>query len=262
MLEIIILLLAGLGAGIVTGLVGASAVIIASPLLVVFLKYPPYLAVGIALSIDVFSSLIATFIYKKNHKLNIKPSLILLFFALIAVILGSYISLELPSVLLGVVTGISIASIGLVIFKRDKNEKSSLIKKIDFLKKHKILSLGLIGFIIGIIAGIFGAGGGLTILSALVLILNYNTHEAVGTSVFLMIFIALFGGITHYINLPFSITILAIGSIGGIFGAMASSGLATKLPEKILNKLVGVIIFILGIILILKNIFEFYNINL
>jgi len=256
MLEIIILLIAGIGAGIVTGLVGASAVMVAAPLLIVFLDYPAYLAIGIALSIDVFASLFATLIYKKHKRLKIKPSLILLISALIAVIIGSYFSKNLPSDNLGLATGIGIILAGIsIIIKKKRN--FSTTKKFHFLKKYKTLSLILVGLLIGTIAGVFGAGGGIMILLALILILDYKTHEAIGTSVFLMIFIALFGGVAHYINLPFSILTLTIGSIGGILGAIGSSKLANYLKEKTLNKLVGSIIIIMGILLVLKNVLLF-----
>jgi len=254
MLELIILLIAGIGAGIVTGLVGASAVMVAAPLLIIFLGYPAYLAIGIALSIDVFASLVATLIYKKHGRLKIKPSLILLFSALIAVLIGSYFSKNIPSDDLGFVTGMGIILAGVsIIIKKKKN--FSTTKKFSFFRKYKTISLILVGLLIGTIAGVFGAGGGIMILLALILILDYKTHEAIGTSVFLMIFIALLGGIGHYINLPFSIPLLAIGSIGGIFGALVSAKFANLLNEKTLNKLVGSVIIILGILLILKNIF-------
>jgi len=253
MLELIILLIAGIGAGIVTGLVGASAVMVAAPLLIVFLNYPAYLAIGIALSIDVFASFFATLIYSKHGRLKIKPSLILLISALIAVIIGSYFSKNIPSDNLGLATGIGIILAGISIIIK-KKKKFSTTKKFSFFKRYKTLSLILVGLLIGTIAGVFGAGGGIMILLALILILDYKTHEAIGTSVFLMIFIALFGGIAHYVNFPFSISALMIGGIGGILGAVWSSKFANILKEKTLNKLVGSIIILLGILLVIKNI--------
>jgi len=252
MIEIIILLFAGIGAGIVTGLVGASAVMVAAPLLIVFLDYPAYLAIGIALSIDVFASLFATFIYYKNGRIKIKPSLILLISSLIAVLIGSYFSKNIPSDNLGLATGMGIILAGLSIMIK-KNKNISTKKHISFFEKYKSLSLILVGLLIGTIAGVFGAGGGIMILLALVIILDNKTHEAIGTSVFLMIFIALFGGIAHYVNMPFSITSLSIGAGGGIIGAIFASKFANLLDEKTLNKLVGFTIITLGILLVLKN---------
>lgn len=56
MFEIIICLIAGLGAGIGTGFAGMSAASIITPILFTFLKIPVYEAIGIALASDVLAS--------------------------------------------------------------------------------------------------------------------------------------------------------------------------------------------------------------
>ncbi|MDA3836862.1 MAG: sulfite exporter TauE/SafE family protein [Nanoarchaeota archaeon] len=251
-MEILVFLLAGIGAGIVTGLVGASAIMVAAPLLIVFLNYPAYLAIGISLLIDVFASSSAALVYHKHGQLKIKPSLVLLFSALFAVIAASYFSKSIPSGHLGFLTGIGIILGGIsIMVKKDR----AGTKKDLFLEKYKTPSLILIGLLIGTVSGIFGAGGGIMILLTLIVILNYNTHKAIGTSVFLMIFIALFGGISHYVNMPFSMTALILGGAGGIIGAFVASKFANKLDEKRLNLYVGFIVTGLGILLLLNNIF-------
>ena len=65
-------LAAGLGAGVVTGLVGASAAVVVVPVMVTFLGYDIYEAIGISLATDVVASLTATRIYTKNKNIDIK----------------------------------------------------------------------------------------------------------------------------------------------------------------------------------------------
>ena len=55
-LEFIVYIIAGLGAGIGTGLAGLSAAAVISPMLITFLGFPAYEAVGIALASDVLAS--------------------------------------------------------------------------------------------------------------------------------------------------------------------------------------------------------------
>ncbi len=252
MLEIIILLSAGIGAGIITGLVSASAVTVMAPLLVVMLGYPPYMAIGIALAVDVFSSAAATIIYKRYKRVRVKPSLILLFFALAATIAGSYVSVDIPPLVLSLASGAGIVLAGFFIYKKENGKSAIFPHEVTFFKKHRNLSLVLIGLWVGTIAGIFGAGGGIMILTGLTLILDYDTHEAIGTSVFLMIFIALLGGAVHYVNWPFPGQALLWGSIGGVAGSFASSRIVNNFREVNLNKILGVIILTLGLLLILK----------
>ena len=54
--NIFIYILAGLGAGVGTGLAGLSAAAVISPMLITFLGFPAYEAVGISLASDVLAS--------------------------------------------------------------------------------------------------------------------------------------------------------------------------------------------------------------
>ena len=107
----LILVLAGIGAGAITGLVGASAVMFMAPLLIVVLKMDPYLAIGLSLSTDVVASLVAARIYYKNKNINLYPTLPILLSAFIGVTLGSYLSLSLPQANLSGLIGLGIVAI-------------------------------------------------------------------------------------------------------------------------------------------------------
>jgi uncharacterized membrane protein YfcA len=246
-LEIILTLIAGLGAGLITGLLSASAVMFAAPIFIIFLKITPYNAIGLSLAIDVFASLTASLVFYKNKNLNLKKSFPLLVSAIIFVVIGSYFSKFIPENNLSWSMGIAIFAIGISTYKRKE-------KNITPLKNTKLIYIIIAGIIIGLIAGIFGAGGGLMILFSLIFLLRYNIHKAIGTSVLIMIFIAIFGSSTHYYYSPFNIKFLIIGIIGGIIGAYISSILANKLNEKILTKTIGIVLSILGIILFLNSI--------
>ena len=99
----------------------------------------------------------------------------------------------------------------------------------------------------------FGGGGGMMIFFALIFLLNYRIHEAVGTSVFLMIFIALIGGIFHYFYSPFNLYFGSVSFVGAFIGGYYTSKHANKLNEKSLKLIGGVIIFVLGISLALRS---------
>ena len=60
MAAILIYIIAGLGAGIGTGLAGLSAAAVISPMLIAFLDFPAYEAVGIALASDVLASAVSS----------------------------------------------------------------------------------------------------------------------------------------------------------------------------------------------------------
>ena len=55
MIKLIVCIIAGLGAGIGTGLAGLSAAAVISPMLITFLDFPAYEAVGISLASDLLA---------------------------------------------------------------------------------------------------------------------------------------------------------------------------------------------------------------
>ena len=88
--KVLIYLVAGLGAGIGTGLSGLSAASIIAPMLITFLGVDSYMAVGIALASDVLASAVAAHTYWKNDNLDIKNGKIMLITVLIFTFFGSY----------------------------------------------------------------------------------------------------------------------------------------------------------------------------
>ena len=66
-------------------------------------------------------------------------------------------------------------------------------------RKSRIIKSVFGGVAIGFICGFVGAGGGMMMLFVLTSFLGYEMHVAVGTSVFIMSFTALTGGISHFI---------------------------------------------------------------
>ena len=70
MIKLIVCIIAGLGAGIGTGLAGLSAAAVISPMLITFLDFPAYEAVGISLASDVLASAVSAYTYGKNKQIG------------------------------------------------------------------------------------------------------------------------------------------------------------------------------------------------
>ena len=100
-LKLIVYIIAGLGAGIGTGLAGLSAAAVISPMLITFLGFPAYQAVGVSLASDVLASGVSAYTYGKNKNLDIKNGLIMLFTVLVFTLVGSYVASLLPNATMG-----------------------------------------------------------------------------------------------------------------------------------------------------------------
>ncbi len=112
----------------------------------------------------------------------------------------------------------------------------------------------LIGIVAGILSGLFGIGGGLIIIPALILLFKMDQHLAQGTSLgALLLPVGLFGFLEYYrhgnVDLLGALVIAVGLSIGAYFGAH----LANLLPTRTLAKLFSMFLLLVAIRLFLKG---------
>jgi len=87
---------------------------------------------------------------------------------------------------------------------------------------------GLIaGLVMGFLSGLLGIGGGTVIVPALYYIFHLTMKEAIGTSLFVILFASLSGFIAHYkerqVDLRLGLTLGITGMLGAQFGGFSTS---------------------------------------
>ena len=254
-MEGLIFILAGFVTGIITGIIGASSIVAFIPIILLFLDYDAFSLIGVSLALDVFVALVVFLMYTKYHHVKFKIGLFLAIFAVIGAIIGSYVSISFPESILFVITGLTSLIVGIGIFRRKRKVKSPTRLEFNFsLKNLKFWFAILFAFGIGLIAGSLGAAGGISLLLVLILLFRFEIHEAIGTSVFIMFFIALAGSLTHFYLIDFPAPLLISAIAGGIIGAFFSARLANFFKEGALNKISGLILIILGLATFLREV--------
>lgn len=248
-MEIFIYLIGGILAGVATGLIGLSAATIIAPLFATMLGMDVYLAIGIALASDVFASASSAGNYIRNKNIDIKNSAVLAVCVVSFTIIGSYLSKDMNPYNLNGTINIMVLFLGIrfIVYPVKKSDNPKFINP----TKLVIFQTIFFGIVIGMINGYFGAGGGLSMLAVLTMLLGYDLKRAIGTSVFIMTFTALVGASTHFIIGGIEIIPLIVTSISAFIGAVISSAYANKINEVTLNKVIGVFLIIYGISLII-----------
>ncbi len=95
----------------------------------------------------------------------------------------------------------------------------------------ELLSLG-IG--VGVLSGFFGIGGG-TILVPLLLMLGYDTKEAIGISVLQMVFSSVYGSYLNNKKGTLDVAMVLIIGVGGFIGALLSGLIASSFSDAVLE---------------------------
>lgn len=250
LLTVVVTFFAGMGAGLGTGFAGMSAAAVISPMLITFLHMDPYMAVGIALSSDVLASAVSAYTYGKNKNLDIKNGLIMMVSVLVFTVVGSYISSLVPSTTMGNFSVFMTFLLGIKFIVKPVMTTKEAMQGVAAGKRA--LQSVICGIAIGFICGFVGAGGGMMMLLILTSVLGYELKTAVGTSVFIMAFTAFTGAASHFAigGMP-DITVFVLCVIFTLVWARIAAVIANKAAPKTLNRMTGVILVILGIVVML-----------
>jgi hypothetical protein len=117
-----------------------------------------------------------------------------------------------------------------------------------------IIILVLIGLMAGVFGGLFGVGGAVIMIPALVYFLSVDQHMAQGTSLAVMLPpIGLFAAYNYYkdgqVNIWFAVIIAISFMIGGYFG----SKLALNLSEQVMKKAFAIFLILLALRMIFSK---------
>lgn len=112
-----------------------------------------------------------------------------------------------------------------------------------------ILTALLIGLAAGILSGLVGVGGGIIMVPALVFFMNYNQHQAQGTSLAVLTLpVVIIASLYYYHQCqkaghPIDLKIVGLLGAGFLIGGYFGSKLALMINQDMLKKIFAVILF-------------------
>ncbi len=120
--------------------------------------------------------------------------------------------------------------------------------------ERRVPALVGVGFVGGLLAGIFGVGGGVVLVPLMVTVLGVRQHLAHGTSLAIVAATALVAGIRYAQQgfLPPDVWVLAAELIAGtVIGVTFGARLMSRVPASRLRQIFGVFIVLLGLRMLL-----------
>jgi uncharacterized membrane protein YfcA len=120
-------------------------------------------------------------------------------------------------------------------------------------KNNRILYLAILGFSIGIITGLLGAGGGFLIIPALILFMRLPMKVAIGTSLVIISINSIFGFLFSLKQTPLDWQILLLFTGLSVAGIYIGGRFADKIQGYTLKKWFGYFVLIMAIYIIIKE---------
>lgn len=109
----------------------------------------------------------------------------------------------------------------------------------------------ILGVAAGILSGVFGIGGGIVVIPALVFLFGFSQHLAQGTTLALMVPpIGLLAAMRYYQAGNVNLSAAALICIGFFVGGFVGANFVQNLPEPLLRKMFGCLLLVSSLHLI------------
>ena len=247
--KIVILVLVGLLTGTVTAISAGSGVTVVVPLLTILLGYNMHAAIGTSLLVDVIASINVAYHYWRYGRIDLKAGAWLAMGAILGAQAGAHLAGLIPQE--GLKGGFSVFIIlsGLSFFYRASGKrKISLTLKFK-TPTRQVLATIAIGLGIGLSTGLFGTGGGATILMVLIYVMDFPIHTAIGTATALMAITAASGVVAYATQENIRWLDGVILGLAAMASGVLFAKIANRTSEKALNLSVGAIFITIGIVM-------------
>lgn len=244
-MPILLLISLGIVAGLLSGLLGIGGGALMVPLLVA-LGHPPLQAVSTSSAAIVLTAASGSFENWRQGRLKWRSLLGLALPSLFTVQVGVWIANAIPERL--ILLGFALFSFLNVYLLGWANQirKGETIAVAPWLK-NPLIARCLTGGLAGVLAGLFGIGGGVILVPFQILLLRESIKPAVHTSLGVILITSIAAAVGHGLegNVLWDVG-LCLG-VGGTLGVQVSTRLLPKLSDRWVNRLFRTLLIVLGL---------------
>ena len=254
MIEELGLVLAGLLFSTAAMTIGIGGGILWTPLLILAYGLSPQSAIATSLLIQVIGMGSGSFAFLRAKLVDKKLALIFFLAALPGVILGSYITVNLPQQPVQMALGIMAMILALLfVASQDQTDEERNNYKFNQKKINKLLPIpGFFGFIMGFLS----VGIGEWLIPAMRSHLKLSMRRCVATVIPMMFLLAIVAASLHWSLMEESIQLdyFLWGSLGTLIGGQLGPIVARYIDDRILKETFIFLMTLIGIHLIFQSI--------
>jgi uncharacterized membrane protein YfcA len=257
--------------GFALGLTGGGGGVFAVPLLVYGLAVAPREAVGISLAAVGGTALFGAVPRLVRGEVELRTGFLFAIAGMLGAPVGSYLSTLIPEQVLLVLFALLMLIVAQRMWAKTQTPKpssdgpglespTSRACQRDESGTLRLTSkcagvLISIGLLTGVLSGMFGVGGGFVIVPALVLFSGMAIHQAVATSLFVIVLVSISGVASHLANgnaLSLATTLQFL--IGGFLGMWLGGIVAKRMAGPTLQKTFSIAVVLVAAFVIIKSV--------
>jgi len=246
--------------GLVLGLTGGGGSMLTVPILTYILLINPVTATAYSLFVVGTTSAFGAFQNAKNGLIDFKNGFLFAVPSFVAVyVTRRFLVPEIPEVIISnpfvlkkgtflmIIFGIIMLLAAFSMLKKKSNATENQTQT-------SVYSLIIQTFLIGIVIGLVGAGGGFLIIPSLVLFVKLPMKKAIGTSLFIIAINSLIGFLGDVQNLPIDWSFLLVFTGLSIIGIFMGMYLSKFTNENQLKKGFAYFVLVMALVIFYKEI--------
>ncbi|WP_026573388.1 sulfite exporter TauE/SafE family protein [Bacillus sp. UNC438CL73TsuS30] len=242
------------GLGVLLGFVGAGGSGFIIAILTVLFGVPIHTALGTSLAAMVFTTLSGAYSHFRQGNISVKTGLIVGGFGAVASFFGSKLAGLIPVQSMHWLTaGMLFLSAVILIVRLFMVQKiTGNLRNASTNPLNSIRRAAFVGIITGLLSGTFGIGAAPFIQIGLLVIMGLTLKQSVGTTMLVILPIALAGGVGYYFEgfLDFGLLLEVVaGTMIGSYAGAKFTGLA---PQPVLKSAMVITPIVAGAILLIK----------
>ncbi len=261
-----VLLVIGLGIGILTGLFGVGGAFLLNPILIVVMGVSEPLVIGSSLSFTIGTGATGMARHMRSGNVDILSMVIIGIGAAVGAVFGADLLQMFESkleprafkVLIRAMYLVLLLLVAWLMFRNPKEREGGrsplqrlpLAPHVDLaragLRRVSLPGLVLVGLVIGLTKGLLGIGGGVLFMPLLLLV-GMTAHQAVGTSLGVVLFSSIAGTIKHGLYGNVSLWIVMSLLVGSSVGVQIGAAICDTLHAAKLRKYFAGIAFLAAV---------------
>ena len=266
----------GLLVGILTGLFGVGGAFVITPLLNVGFAIPYQLAIGSSLSFTIGTSASGMMRHVRLGNLEPRSTLLLAGTSIGGAILGAMLNKSLNAelgehnytltmhvmfiVLLALTAWIIARNTGTDRTDRSILQRLPLPPYIDLpaadLVRVSLPGICIIGIVIGMLKGMMGIGGGVLFMPILILVVGLTPHQAVGTSLGVVLFSSIAGTIKYGLYGKVNFWVVMALLVSSVFGVQLGAWLCSRLHADRLRRYFAILVALVAMMVGARFLYE------
>ena len=272
MISWLVLILIGMLSAILGSLVGIGGGIIIVPTLIYFGMelhilegITPQIAIGTSSLILIITGLSSTLGYLKVKQVDVKNGSIFLFGLIPGALIGSVLSRYLTFDAFNLYFGIFLIFVSILLLVRHRIKPMTWFENARYLKSytdlqgvthhysvHPVVAV-VTTFVIGVISGLFGIGGGALMTPLMLIVFRFPPHVAVGTSMMMIFFSSVASSAGHIVQGHVAWGYALILIVSSYFGAQLGVRLNQRMQSDMIVNLLRIVMLCMGLYLIIKS---------